>query len=94
MTATDPRPVPAAMPAASRPKPPPPLAGYRMHTSVFGGFATHAPHRRPGPRAGAQPLSWRQLRRLNSFSAGRGGGASQGWTPASPLGGEDRRGPG
>ena len=38
MTATDPRPELAAMPAASRPKPPPPLAGYRMHTSVFGGL--------------------------------------------------------
>ena len=22
----------------------------RVHTSVFGGFATHAPNRRPGPR--------------------------------------------
>ncbi len=72
----------------------PGLRTYRMHTSVFGGFAMHAPYRRPGPRAGAQPRFWRQLRQSSLPSTGCGGGASQGWTPASPLGGEDRRGPG
>ena len=40
------------------------------------------PHRRPGPRAGAQLRSWQQFQQLSLLSTGCGGGASQGWAPA------------
>ena len=43
------------------------------------------------PRNACPPPS---PRRLNLFSTGCGGMGSHGWTPASPLGGGDRRGPG
>ena len=38
--------------------------------------------RRPGPRSGAQPRSWRQFQRLSLLSTGCGDIASQGWAPA------------
>ena len=38
--------------------------------------------RRPGPRAGTQPWSWRRLQRPSLFSTGCGCGESQGWAPA------------
>ena len=99
MTVNDPRPALAAMlaarlaPAAVALALPDSRLFVRRHSIAF--------IRRPGlacPRegggAGAQPRFWPQLRWLNLFSTGCGGMGSHGWTPASPLGGGDRRGPG
>ena len=49
------------------------------------------PYRRPGPRSGAQPRSWRQFQQSSLPSTGCSGGASQGWAPARGPGRRWRR---